>query len=82
MNLNTVLLSLEKLPEFISVNDLIELGIFTNNTSAYLARRRGQSPDYIKLNKKIIYAKSSVIEWIKINLKDGSYPKLHKKEST
>ena len=44
----------EKFPEFMGSNDLVGLGLFPSNSSVYLARMRGQSPNYIKIGKKIL----------------------------
>lgn len=63
---------LDALPEFLTSTHLVELGLFSSIDSAYLARLRNNSPDYLKLKGKVLYPKSSVIEFIEQRMKKGS----------
>jgi hypothetical protein len=63
------------LPELLSSQDLITLGLFSSPDAAYVARLHGNSPDFIKLRRKILYPKSSVIQFIEDRLKKGCIPK-------
>lgn len=76
-----IITKLEQYPELIGVKDLVELGLFTSNCSAYLARTRGQSPNYIKIGRKILFNKASVVEFIQRHLQDGSVSKASKEDN-
>lgn len=52
------------LPDLLNTNDLINLGLYTSKNSAYSARVNGHSPDYIKIGRRILYPKQSVIEFV------------------
>lgn len=78
---STLLSKLDQLPDWISSTQLVSLGLFSSNCAMYLARVRGQSPDYIKIGKKVLYPKSGVIDFIRNHSHDGSIPK-HKKPDT
>ena len=54
----------DSLPAFLSTKDLVNLGLYINIDAAYLARLNGNSPDFIKFNRKILYKKADVIEFI------------------
>jgi len=58
--------------ELLTTNDLIQIGLFSTQDAAYTARKKGCSPNYIQLKKKILYPKSAVIEFLYKNLKNGS----------
>jgi len=64
--------SLEKLPEFLSSEDLVKLGIYSSIDAAYQARAAGHSPSFIKLNHKIIYPRKAVIEFLERRLHSES----------
>ena len=63
MNPNLIT-SLEHLPEFLSSEHLVHLGIYTSIDSAYQARMNGHSPGWIKLKHKVLYPKKAVIEFL------------------
>lgn len=56
--------SLEQMPEYLSTQHLIALGIYSSVDAAYQARINGYSPDYIKIRRKILYDKKAVIEFL------------------
>ncbi len=56
--------SLEKLPEFLSSEDLVKLGIYSSIDAAYQARASGHSPSFIKLQHLCIYPKKALIEFL------------------
>lgn len=58
-------------PDFLSTNDLVKLGLYPNKNSAYFARLKGLSPDYIRLGRKILYPQKSVIEFIDCHTTKG-----------
>jgi hypothetical protein len=55
---------LQDLPEFVESQVLVDLGLFKTLSRLYQARRRGFSPDFVKINAKILYPKVAVIEFI------------------
>ncbi len=63
---------LDSMPEFLTTNDLVALGLYRNIDGTYLARIRGTSPDYIKVGRKILFPKSKVIEFLRARIQDGS----------
>jgi len=63
---------LEKLPEFLRGNILIELGLFKDQDALWLSRKTKQSPDFIRVNKKILYLRDSVIDFIKKRFYHGT----------
>lgn len=56
----------DNLPSYLSANDLVDLGIYKSNNAAYLDRRNGQAPPFIKPNhKRVLYPKKELIEFLK-----------------
>ena len=77
--IDLIISRIEKLPqEFLTPKEIVDLGLYTSLDSLYSARYYGVSPDYIKVNRKIIYPKVAVIEFIKQNFKIGSKRKVKK----
>ncbi len=66
-SMNNYLIELEKkIPEFASSSDLVKLGIFSSQAALCKARKRGDSPTYIKYSAgRIMYPKHCVIEFLK-----------------
>jgi len=64
----------DSLPALLSTHDLINLGLYASIDAAYVARIRGQSPAFLKLTRKILYPKQSVIEFIEQRIHKGSHP--------
>ena len=56
--------SLEKYPEFLSSEHLVQLGIYKSTDAAYQARVHGHSPQYIKMKHKILYPRQAVIDFL------------------
>ena len=63
--------SINQMPEYLSTQHLIQLGIYPSIDAAYQARISGYSPDFIKLRHKILYSKSTVIEFLESRLCEG-----------
>ncbi len=55
---------LNQMNEFLSAQDLVYLGIYASIDAAYLARKRSNSPAYIKLKHKILYPKKAVLTFL------------------
>lgn len=70
--MKTIEEQLEKYSEFLTSNDLVDLGLFVSPDAVYFARARGHSPDFVKMGRKVIYPKSSVIKFIDGRMKLGS----------
>jgi hypothetical protein len=64
--------SLKSLPLFLTSKDLVDLGFYPSLDAAYLGRIRGNTPDYVKMKRKILYPKASVIEYVLKHLRKGS----------
>lgn len=66
----------DSLPELLSSQHLVELGLYASIDAAYLARLRSNSPDYLKLKGKILYPKSNVLEFLEARMRQGSTTKI------
>lgn len=71
---------LDQLPEFLNSQDLVNLGLFVSKDTVYISRYRGDGPSYIKLKRRVLYPKSSVLAFIESHFKDGSIPRFNKSE--
>lgn len=60
---------LESLPEFLTTSQLINIGLYPSNNAAYIARAKGQSPNFIQVNRKVLYPKSSVLNFIERHMR-------------
>jgi len=58
-------------PEFLSSGDLVKLGLYPTTGALYFARRRGKSPNFIKIGRRIVYPKHSIIEFLECNMCKG-----------
>ena len=56
--------TLNDMPEFLSAKDLVDLGIFASESSAYAARKRGCGPIFINCNHAVLYQRADVIKWL------------------
>lgn len=65
----------ESFPEFLRANDLVELGLYPTAKALYFARQRGNSPDFLKIGRKVLYPKSSIISFISYNTWQGNITK-------
>ncbi len=63
---------LNHMSEFLSSQDLVDLGIYKSTDAAYLARIRSNSPSYIKLKHLVLYPKQAVIEFLEQRTHYGS----------
>lgn len=75
--MSELLYKFESLPEFLSANDLVDLGLFPSPDAAYFARVRGEGPEFIKFGRKIRYMKMSVKKFIESRLQEKAIPKKH-----
>ena len=64
--------SLEKLPEFLTTQNLVDIGLYPNRQSVHLARYRGQAPSCMRIGKKIVFPKALVVEFV-VNHMDQDY---------
>ena len=62
--MRTISEKLNHMSEFLSSQDLVDLGIYKSIDSAYLARMRSNSPSFIKLKHRVLYPKQAVIEFL------------------
>lgn len=60
------------LPEFISSHDLVKLGLFSSADKAYVARVRGNGPAFLKIGRRVMYPKASVMQFINDHLMHSS----------
>lgn len=67
--MNEVLSNLERnLPMFATTNDLIDMGLFTDHSVAAKIRHSKTGPEWIRLGRKILYPKDSVIRFVREQL--------------
>jgi hypothetical protein len=74
--------SIANLPEFLSSQDLVSLGLFSSTDSAYVTRIRGGGPEFLKVGKKVLYPKSSLLRFIETRLTDSSLRSTNTIQST
>jgi len=60
--------SLLKLPEFLTTQHLVDIGLYPNRPSVHLARSRGQAPDCMRIGKKIVFPRAAIIEFVLSNM--------------
>ncbi len=68
-NINNLL---SQIPQFLSSRHLVQLGLYPSLDAVYLARARGQSPDFLKLKRKVLYPQDSVLLFIEQKMKKGN----------
>jgi len=56
--------TLDSLPPLLTSQHLVDIGLYPNKDASYVARINGQSPPFIKLERKILYPKEGVIEFL------------------
>lgn len=64
--------SIDSMPALLSVGDLVAIGLYSSANAAYLARVHGNSPDFIKLKRKVLYKKECVADFIQQHTHNGS----------
>ncbi len=57
--------------EFLTPQDLVDLGLFPSTAAVYRARRNNRGPAWVSLGRKFKYPKAQLIEWVQTNLKAG-----------
>lgn len=56
---------LKGMPNLLTTNDLIHLGLYSSSNAAYFARRRKiSSPPYILVGKRVFYPKNELLHFI------------------
>lgn len=63
---------LERFPDFLTPDDIVELGLFRDKDGAAQARVKGRSPDYVKFGRKVLYPKASLIQFLESRMKKGN----------
>lgn len=73
--MNDIRKQLEKYPEFLDSQDLVKLGIYPTLMAVHQARKKGYSPQFIRIGKKkIIYSKEAIIQYLEKNTKTDLSP--------
>jgi hypothetical protein len=63
----------EKLPELASSGDLVALGLFSSQTALSRARKRGETPTFIRFSRgRILYPRDSVLDFLVSRTFSGS----------
>ena len=58
--------NLKDLPLFLSIKDLVGLGLFKNGQAVHKARRKGEAPPEIYISTKVIkFPKDDLLQWLK-----------------
>lgn len=63
--------SIEQMPDYLSTQHLIQLGIYPSIDAAYQARVNGFSPQYIKMRHKVLYPKQAVIDFLESRIQSS-----------
>jgi len=61
---NSLSEKLNNMNEFLTSQDLIDLGLYSSLDAAYVARIKSNSPQFIKMKHRILYPKKAVIEFL------------------
>lgn len=64
--------TLEAAADFLTSDDLVTLGLYKSRNSIYFARSKGIGPDFIKLGRRILYPKNSVLAFVELHMQKGS----------
>ena len=64
--------SLNKLPEFLTTQHLVDLGLYPNRSSVHLARSRKQAPNCMKIGKKIVFLRCELINFVLENMENAA----------
>ncbi len=64
--------ALKTAADFLTSDDLVTLGLYKSRNSLYFARSKGIGPDFIKLGRRILYPKYSVLAFVKLHIQKGS----------
>jgi hypothetical protein len=67
-----LLTRLSAYPEFLTAQHLVELGFYKTTEGAYIARRKGNAPNFVKIGGKILYPKGLIVEFIEKRIRGGS----------
>ncbi len=73
---NVISYKISSFPEFLTSQNLVELGLYSNINSVYLARVKKTGPQHFKLGRKVLYPKTQVVEFIDHLIKKGDDPNL------
>lgn len=65
-------MSFSNISNFLSSRDLVSLGLYPSTDAVYLARVRGNSPDFIKLGRKVLYPRESVMRFVQERIQQGA----------
>jgi len=66
-----MLKKIDILPDFLTTNDLVNLGLYPSLDSAYFARIKSDTPPFIKLGRRVLYPKDKLVQFIEYHLING-----------
>jgi|BogFormECP03_OM2_1039629.scaffolds.fasta_scaffold00001_59 hypothetical protein len=52
-------------PEILETDDLVKVGLYPSMQAAYYSRKLGRAPEYFEVGKRIFYAKTAVLNWLR-----------------
>ncbi len=55
---------LDSYSDLLTTKHLVELGLFSSLDAAYIARQKGQSPDFIQVKRRVLYPKAAVLAFL------------------
>lgn len=65
---------LRDMPEFLTTNDLIKLGIYTHSYTAHYDRQRDIGPTFVEARGKYFYPKDKLVKYLQ------EYAAIHRKQ--
>lgn len=72
VDIDSLLKSLQKFPEFLRSRDLVLLGLFGSKFAVRNAQRRGNAPPSIKISfNRILFPKNLLVQWL-VERNDGN----------
>jgi len=61
--------NLSKLPEFLTSQDLVNLGLYKNRPGVHNAKTRNHAPDSFLIGHKLVFPKAGIIKFILDSIK-------------
>jgi len=64
---------LQSYPDLLNAEHLVQLGLFKSREAVFISRKRKiDHPDYLKIGRKYLYPKTSLVNFINARMAQGS----------
>lgn len=61
------MIDMRNAPDFLTTENLVDLGVFHSTSAAYYSRRKKHGIDFIKIRSSVLYTKKAVISYLDRN---------------